>query len=84
MDLIDTEFSEYESDETRPLSVRAAVRLAKGTLNRYYQSTDLSETYRIAMSTFICPSVACGHIRSLSFPFASILPSPFVCPNLLF
>ena len=35
--------------------IKAAVVLRKRTLNRYYDSTDHSEVYQIAMSTFFIP-----------------------------
>lgn len=35
-------------------SIRAALGIAKKTLNRYYNATDQSEVYRIAMGTFRC------------------------------
>ena len=35
----------------------AAIRIAKRTLNWYYELTDLSEVYWIAMSKFLTPSV---------------------------
>lgn len=31
-------------------AIRVAVGLAKNTLNRYYEKTDMSEKYRIVMS----------------------------------
>lgn len=31
-------------------AIRVAVGLAKNTLNRYYEETDMSEKYRIVMS----------------------------------
>jgi hypothetical protein len=41
-------------------AIRAALGLAKRTLNRYYSLTDKSEVYRIAMSALffplLCPS----------------------------
>lgn len=53
MDLIDAKLATLSIDETKPSSIRAAATLAKHTLNRYYQATDLSETYRIAMGTYV-------------------------------
>jgi hypothetical protein len=34
-------------------AIRAALAVAKKTLNRYYMLTDASETYRITMGTYI-------------------------------
>jgi hypothetical protein len=51
MDHIDNIFTEgtLPTSENNP-AVRAAIEVAKKTLNRYYSLTDLSELYRIAMS----------------------------------
>jgi hypothetical protein len=49
MDLIDERLTTYSRNKKYSASIRAAVRLAKRTLNRYYQLTDTSEVYRIAM-----------------------------------
>ena len=37
---------------TNDPAIRAAIEVAKKTLNRYYTLTDLSELYRIAMGEF--------------------------------
>ncbi|KAG2740587.1 hypothetical protein P692DRAFT_201663655, partial [Suillus brevipes Sb2] len=49
MDLIDTQLTSYSCDTKYSPSIRAAVRLAKKTLDQYYELTDTSEVYRIAM-----------------------------------
>ncbi|KAG1782401.1 hypothetical protein EV702DRAFT_920180, partial [Suillus placidus] len=49
MDLIDTRMTKYSRDTKYSPSIRAAVRLAKKTLDRYYELTNTSEVYRIAM-----------------------------------
>lgn len=53
MDFIDTSFTNsiLEKDSV-DAAIRAAIRLAKKTLNRYYSLTDASNLYRIAMGTF--------------------------------
>lgn len=51
MDHIEETLNAYALDDTKPHAIRVAVALAKKTLNRYYESTDSSEVYRIAMST---------------------------------
>lgn len=57
MDLIDERLTSYSLNRKYSSSIRAAVRLAKKTLNRYYQLTDSSEVYRIAMGEcFECQS----------------------------
>jgi hypothetical protein len=59
MDLIDSLFT----DLTLPTSqkhpaIRAAVKTAKKTLNKYYSLTDHSELYRIAMGLYLY-SIGC-------------------------
>jgi NOL1/NOP2/fmu family ribosome biogenesis protein len=49
MDLIDQKLTTYSHNKKYRASIRAAVSLAKKTLNRYYELTDSSEVYRIAM-----------------------------------
>ena len=59
MDYIDTMFTTglLKKEQLDPV-IRAAVGLAKWTLNRYYSLTDTSELYRIAMGTYIHLSMA--------------------------
>lgn len=50
MDRIDMYFTKEMAPSGRKnLAIRAALKIAKNTLNRYYSLTDESETYRIAM-----------------------------------
>jgi hypothetical protein len=52
MDHIDERFA---TDAINPLyepSIQSALGIAKKTLNRYYNMTDHSEVYRIAMGMF--------------------------------
>ncbi|KAG1862957.1 hypothetical protein C8R48DRAFT_603268 [Suillus tomentosus] len=49
MDLIDEQLTTYSHNQKYSPSICVAVRLAKRTLNRYYQLTDKSEVYQIAM-----------------------------------
>ncbi|KAI0037895.1 hypothetical protein FA95DRAFT_1473524, partial [Auriscalpium vulgare] len=49
MDHIDKTLSTQSLDKTLDPSIRASLSLAKRTLNRYYNMTDWSEVYRIAM-----------------------------------
>ncbi|KAG2346333.1 hypothetical protein BDR05DRAFT_878096 [Suillus weaverae] len=49
MDLIDERLTTYSHNKKYSPSICAAVCLAKQTLNWYYQLTDKSEVYRIAM-----------------------------------
>jgi hypothetical protein len=59
MDHIDTTFTNgILNTHVLDPAIRAALKLAKRTLNRYYSLTDASETYRVAMGTlsFTLPS----------------------------
>ncbi|KII83106.1 hypothetical protein PLICRDRAFT_119819 [Plicaturopsis crispa FD-325 SS-3] len=49
MDHIDAVLATQSIDATLSASIRAAVLMGKKTLNRYYDKTDSSEVYRIAM-----------------------------------
>ncbi|KIK32214.1 hypothetical protein CY34DRAFT_102008, partial [Suillus luteus UH-Slu-Lm8-n1] len=49
MDLIDQRMTMYSRDMKFLLSIHSAIGLAKKTLDQYYQLTDKSEVYRIAM-----------------------------------
>ncbi|KAG1760961.1 hypothetical protein EDD22DRAFT_780434 [Suillus occidentalis] len=49
MDLIDEKLMTYSLDNKYLPAIHAAVGLAKKTLNRYYQLTDHSDVYHIAM-----------------------------------
>jgi hypothetical protein len=52
MDRIDEVLATHSRDATLDPALRAACRLAKATMNRYYDKTDHSETFRIAMGEF--------------------------------
>jgi hypothetical protein len=49
MDHIDQKLSTDSLDEKFDPAIRASLGLAKKVLNRYYNMTDWSEVYRIAM-----------------------------------
>ena len=49
MDRIDEVLTTYSQDRKLSSPIHAAVTLAKKTLNRYYELTDSSDVYRIAM-----------------------------------
>lgn len=59
MDHIDTYLATATQDTKYPVSIRAALAIGKQTLNRYYNKTDHSEIYRIAMGRFCLSSFAC-------------------------
>lgn len=52
MDAIDSRLSDDTLNAAYSLSVRTAASLAKDTLNRYYNKTDKTEIYRIAMGMY--------------------------------
>ena len=52
MDHIDTTLTNQARDDKFDEALQAAVGIAKKTLNRYYKLSDLSATYRMAMSKY--------------------------------
>ncbi|KAG2144435.1 uncharacterized protein EDB93DRAFT_1087674, partial [Suillus bovinus] len=64
MDLIDEKLTTYSCNRQYHPSIHSAVQLAKVTLNWYYQLTDQSEVYRIAMGSFFFVSVLMAHIHT--------------------
>ena len=52
MDHIDTHLATAARNPRYSPSIRAALALGKRTLNRYYNKTDHSEVYRIAMGMY--------------------------------
>jgi hypothetical protein len=59
MDMMDEKLTSDSLDRKYDTSIRAALGLAKKTLNRYYNMTDWSEVYRIAMGEIIGTERAC-------------------------
>jgi hypothetical protein len=49
MDHIDEHLATAAIDHKYPLAIKAALAIGKKTLNRYYDKTDHSEVFRIAM-----------------------------------
>ncbi len=49
MDHINSKLATDASDNKYPLSIQAALAVGKKTLNLYYDKTDHSEIFRIAM-----------------------------------
>jgi hypothetical protein len=49
MDHIDTHLATASIENNYPLAIKAALTIGKKTLNRYYDKTDHSEVFRIAM-----------------------------------
>jgi len=52
MDHIDTHLATSLQDDSLSVALHAALAIGKKTLNRYYNKTDHSEIYRIAMSMY--------------------------------
>jgi hypothetical protein len=49
MDHIDEHLATAAFENNYPLAIKAALAIGKKTLNRYYDKTDHSEVFRIAM-----------------------------------
>jgi hypothetical protein len=49
MDHIDAHLASAAFENSYPLAIKAALAIGKKTLNRYYNKTDHSEGFRIAM-----------------------------------
>lgn len=49
MDHIDEHLATAAIEKKYPLAIKAALAIGKKTLNRYYDKTDQSEVFRIAM-----------------------------------
>jgi hypothetical protein len=56
MDHIDAHLATATQTASYPISICAALAIGKKTLNRYYNKTDYSEAYRIAMGGFCLDS----------------------------
>ena len=52
MDHIDEHLATAALNADYPMAIKAALAIGKTTLNRYYNKTDHSEIFRIAMSMF--------------------------------
>ena len=52
MDHIDEHLATAALNYRYPLAIKAAIAIGKRTLNRYYDKTDQSDVFRIAMGTF--------------------------------
>lgn len=53
MDYIDQQLVAYSLNPRYSASIKASITLGKKTLNRYYDKTDQSEIYRIAMGKLV-------------------------------
>ena len=61
MDRIDEHLATSAENMRYSAAIRNALAIGKRTLNRYYNKTDHSEIYRIAMGTFLCFSSLFSH-----------------------
>ena len=52
MDHIDEHLATAAINNKYPLAIKAALAIGKKTLNRYYDKTDHSEVFRIAMGMY--------------------------------
>jgi hypothetical protein len=52
MDYLDQQLTTSSLDARYSKSIKASIALGKKTLNRYYDMTDQSEIYRIAMGSY--------------------------------
>ena len=52
MDHIDEHLATAATNRRLPLALKAALAIGKKTLNRYYNRTDHSDIYRIAMGKY--------------------------------
>lgn len=76
MDLIDEILTDASlNKEDYAPSIRAACGMGKKTLNKYYNKTDNSEMYRIAMSKSSL-SITCGRMLIHSYSLTSRVQAP--------
>lgn len=52
-DTLNFEYSRICVDQSQPIYIRQAANRARLILNKYYQKTDESELYRLAMREFV-------------------------------
>ena len=71
MDHIDEHLATAAIDPNYPLAIKAALAIGKKTLNRYYDKTDHSEVFRIAMGTNNLAILQQTHVSSIT----SVAPS---------
>ena len=75
MDHINTYFTNTALDQSKSVAIRAAVGLAKKTLNCYFSLTDSSEVYQIVMGESMFRVLHLNIILITTF-HSSIAPSP--------
>lgn len=52
-DALNCEYTDMCNDKSLPLYLRHAANRARVVLNKYYQKTDESDLYRVAMRTYL-------------------------------
>lgn len=62
MDRVDEKLTTASRNEKLHNAIRVSSKLAKSTLNKYYSLTDMSATYRIAMSEFLTLRSSSSHL----------------------
>lgn len=65
MDHIDQALATNALDQRFKPSIRAALSIGKRTLNKYYNKTDDTEVYRIAMGVYII--ILYSYLSNLTF-----------------
>lgn len=75
MDVLDESLTTDSLKREFSPSLKAAIGLGKKVVNKYYNLTDTSEVYRIAMGAFLC-RVRCVTLSDMSFPTRSSSSKP--------
>ena len=73
MDHINKHLATAAINNTYPLAIKAALAIGKKTLNCYYDKTDHSEVYRIAMGTCFNTAFFFSHILLVLHPRHKLL-----------
>jgi hypothetical protein len=64
MDHLDEHLTNATLNPKYPVSIKAAVAVGKKTLNRYYDKSDHSEVFRIAMGTKFLSFSSSSHVTN--------------------
>jgi hypothetical protein len=74
MDHVDEQLATAAIDNKYSLAIKAALAIGKKTLNRYYDKTDHSEIFRIAMGKyFLVPPLFFPYLRLVLHPRHKLL-----------
>ena len=77
MDIIDAHLATAALDDRYSPSIQAAVTVGKNLLNKYYDKTDQSELFRIAMGTS-CNILQVVYHLNYSFQFSTQVTSSHI------